>query len=129
MVGEVKFSSPHVFKVILMNTTFAFNKDTHATLANVTADQLATNYGYTQNTKELANMAVTEDDTNDKAYVTWDDATWTASGGSIGPTGAAIIYDDTSSDDTVVGCADFGADYTVTTGTNFTLQNIQIDET
>jgi len=117
------------FKIILMNTTFAFDKDAHATLSDVTADQLATGYGYTQNDKTLANVAVTEDDVNDKGKVTFDDVTWTASGGSIGPTGAAIIYDDTTADDTVVGCIDFGTDYTIPDGSSFQLQNLEVDIT
>jgi hypothetical protein len=115
------------FKIILMNTTFAFDKDAHATLSDVTADQLATGNGYTQDDKTLANVAVTEDDVNDKGKVTFDDVTWTASGGDIGPTGAAIIYDDTAADDTVVGCIDFGTDYTIPNGSSFQLQNLEVD--
>jgi hypothetical protein len=121
--------SSDTIKIILMNTTFAFNKDSHATLADVTADQLATNYGYAQNNKELANKAVTEDDTNDKCSMTCDDVTWTASGGSIGPAGAAIIYDDTTADDTVIGCIDFGTDYTIPDGSSLQLQDIEVDLT
>jgi hypothetical protein len=119
--------SADTIKIILMNTTFAFNKDTHATLANVTADQLATNYGYTQDNKELANKVVTEDDTNDKCSMTCDDVTWTASGGSIGATGAAILYDDTTADDTVIGCIDFGTDYTIPDGSSLQLQDVEVD--
>lgn len=119
--------STDTLKIILMNTTFAFDKDTHATLADVTADQLATGFGYTQNDKTLAGGALVEDDANDKGTYTCDDPVWTASGGSIGPTGAAIIYDDTTGDDTVIGCIDFGTDYTVPDGTNFSIQNIEID--
>jgi hypothetical protein len=119
--------STDTFKIILMNTTFTFDKDAHATLADVTADQLATNYGYTQNDKTLASGAWAEDDVNDKGAYTCDDPVWTASGGSIGPSGSAIVYDDSTADDTVVGCIDFGTDYTIPDGTNFTIENILID--
>ena len=88
--GLIDFDAD-VFKIILMNDTFAFDKDAHATLADVAADQLATANGYTRNDKTLAGVAVTEDDVNDRANVAWDNVTWTASGGSIGPSGAAII--------------------------------------
>jgi hypothetical protein len=115
------------FKAILMNTTFAFNKDTHALLADVTADQLATGNGYTQNSKTLSGVAVTEDDVNDKASTVWADVTWTASGGDIGPTGAAIIYDDTVANDPIVMCIDFGADFTTPDGFSFQLQAPGID--
>lgn len=124
--GLVDHSSA-THKLILMNTTFSFDKDAHATLADVTADQLATGNGYTQNDKVLTNPVVTEDDVNDKSKVTFDDATFTASGGDIGPMGSAIIYLDDTDDDTVVGCIDFGTDYTISNGLSFQFQNIQID--
>jgi hypothetical protein len=116
-----------VFKMILLNTSFAFDKDAHATLADVTADQLATNYGYTQNNKTLSGAAVVESDALDKATCTWADVTWAASGGSIGPSGAAIIYDDTTTDDTVVCCIDFGADFTTPDGFSFQVQAPEVD--
>jgi hypothetical protein len=117
------------FKIILMNTTFAFDKDAHATLADVSADELATNYGYTQQNKTLSGGTLTEDDTGDKAYRTFDSVSWVASGGSIGPTGAAIIYDYTTSDDTIVGCIDFGADFTIPDGSPFQIQSPTISDT
>ena len=86
--------------MILMNNTFAFDKDAHATLANIAADQLATSNGYTRNAKELANKVLAEDDVNDKGKMTCDDVSWTASGGSFGPTGAAVILDFSAIDDT-----------------------------
>lgn len=86
--------------MILMDNTFAFDKDAHATLADIAADQLATSNGYTQNAKELANKVLAEDDANDKGKMTCDDVSWTASGGSFGPTGAAVILDFSAIDDT-----------------------------
>jgi hypothetical protein len=85
--------SADTLKIILMNNTFAFDKDAHATLANIAADQLATLHGYTQNDKALANLVLSEDDVNDKGKMVCDDVSWTASGGAIGPTGAAVILD------------------------------------
>lgn len=124
--GNIDFDA-HTFKIILMNTTFAFDEDAHATLADVSADELATENGYTQQNKQLSNIVVTEDDVNDISDVTWDDVSWTASGGSIGPTGAAIIYDETAADDTVVGCIDFGTDYTVTEGSTIQIQGMGLE--
>ena len=86
--------------MILMNNTYSFDKDTDATLANIAADQLSTGNGYTQNAKELANLYLIEDDANDKGAMTCDDISWTASGGSIGPTGAAVLLDFSALDDT-----------------------------
>jgi len=113
-------------KIILMDDEFAFDKDTHATLANVTASQLATEYGYTKDNKELANFVLAEDDANDKGKMTCDDVSWTGDGGSIGPTGSAILYDDTTADDTVIGCIDYGTDYTVNDGSSFLIKNIEV---
>jgi hypothetical protein len=115
------------FKIILMNTTFAFDKDSHALLADVTADQLSTGNGYTQDSKTLSGVTVTENDITDKATSVWSDVTWTASGGSIGPSGAAIIYDDTVANDPVVMCIDFGADFTTPDGFSFQIQAPEID--
>ena len=121
-------SGGDAFKIILMNTTFAFDKDADATLSDVTADQLGTDYGYTQDTKDCTVASITEDDTNDVARVVFSDVTWTASGGgAIGASGAAIIYDDTTSDDTVVCCIDFGADGTAQDGFNFQITDIVVD--
>ncbi len=116
-----------VLKIILMDDTFVFNEDTHATLADVTASQLATGNGYTQNDKTLASGALTEDDTDDRAEYVCTDVTFTASGGNIGPSGAYIIYDDTTTDDTVICCGEFSSDYTISDGSSLQLQNIQIN--
>jgi hypothetical protein len=116
-----------VFKIVLMNTSFAFDKDAHALLADVTSNQIATGNGYTQNNKTLSGVAITEDDSTDKAKTVWSDVTWTASGGSIGPVGAAIIYDDTAANDPIVMCIDFGADFTTPDGFSFLIQAPGID--
>lgn len=121
--------SADTLKIILMNNTFAFDKDAHATLANVTADQLATLNGYTQDDKVLANKVLSEDDVNDKGKMVCDDVSWTASGGAIGPTGAAIIYDETTADNTVIGCIDYGTDYTIQDGSGFQITDIEIATT
>ncbi len=113
-------------KAILMNDSFAFDKDAHATLADVTADQLATANGYTQNNKALSNKAVAESDVLDQGVMSCDPITWTASTGAIGPTGALILYDDTTADDTVIGCIDFGTDYTIPDGQSLQFTDITI---
>jgi len=69
--GDIDFDAD-TFKIILMNNTFAFDKDADATLADVTADQLATANGYTQDDETLANVVVTEDDANDRANIAWE---------------------------------------------------------
>jgi len=122
---EIDFDNDS-FKIILMDTGFTFDRDAHATYANVSASELATGNGYTQDTKTLsAAPTVTEDDANDRLSVTWDNVTWTAAGGSIGPTPGAIIYDDTTGDNTVVGYIDFGGDQTQADTGVATIANIE----
>jgi len=125
VAGNIDFSSD-VFKAILLNTTFAFDKDSHATLADVSSSQISNGNGYTQNDKTLTGVSILENDTDDKAIISWSDPTWTASGGSIGPFGAMIIYDDTTADDAVVFCVDFGVDYTIPDTGGFEPQGIEI---
>jgi hypothetical protein len=124
-IGNINLSSD-VLKFILMNTSFVFDKDAHATLADVTANQLATGNGYTQDDITLTGGAVSEDDANDRSSYTADNVTVTASGGDIGPTGSAIVYDDTTPDDTVVGCVDYGEDHTIFDGSSLQFQTLEI---
>lgn len=124
-VGAINLDTDSI-KICLMDTGFTFNKDTHAVWSDVSSDELATNYGYTQNTKTLANTALSEDDSNDRMEMTCDDVTWTASGGAIGPTPGAILYSDTSGDNTIIGYLDFDGDQTATEGADFTIAGIKI---
>jgi len=114
------------FKIALMQTGFTFNKDTHHGYANISASELSTANGYTAGGNTLAGVAVTEDDTDDRTEVVWNNTTWTASGGSIGPTPGAIIYDDTVADDPIVGYIDFGGDQTQANGGAATISNIEV---
>jgi len=122
--GDIDFDTDS-FKCCLMASGFTFDVDAHATWANVSASELATGNGYTQNTKVLpASPVITEDDANNRSNVAWDNVSWTASGGSIGPTPGAIVYDDTTADDTVVGFLDFITERTATDGGTFVISNI-----
>lgn len=113
--------SADAFKIILMQSAFVYNKDTHALYADVIGSELATANGYTQGAKALAGVAVTEDDVDDRCEVLWNNVTWTAVGGAIGPASGAIIYDDTVANDPIVGYLDFGADYTQPDGGTATI--------
>jgi hypothetical protein len=97
--------------------------------SNVTVtsnDEIAGGYGYSADTKVLTGQAVAEDDTNDRSEMTCDSITWNASGGSIGPTPGAILYDDDSSDDTIIGYLNFDGDQTVPDSSAFTLSNVKV---
>lgn len=113
-------------KVILMATGFTFNEDNHATYSDVSASELVAGYGYLQNNKTLSGATFTEDDANNQAILSSTAPSWTASGGSIGPSPGAILYDDTTSDDTIIGYVDFGTDKTATDGTFFSISPLTI---
>lgn len=126
--GAINFSSDS-FKIILMASGFTFNPDTHHGYADVSASELATGNGYTRNTKTLAGVAVTEDDTDDRTEITWTNVTWTASGGAIGPTPGAIIFDDTVTTptaDPIIGYIDFGGEQTQDNGGTATISNVEL---
>ncbi len=79
--------------------------------------------GYTAYTQTTGAVTVAEDDVNHYTTATFPTVAWTASGGSIGPTGNALLIDDTTADKTIIGCFVFGADQTATTGTQLTISN------
>jgi hypothetical protein len=130
--GAINFGSDS-FKIILMDTGFTFDEDAHEAYADVSASELGTGFGYTQNTKTLTGVTVTENDVNDRCEITCNDVIWTAAGGDIGPTPGAIIFDDTVTvsgdvpDDPIIGYIDFGSEVTQASGGSFTIMNIQID--
>ena len=116
------------FKIILMASGFTYDKDAHEDYADVSGSELAAGNGYTTGGNTLGGVAVTEDDTDDRTEITWNNTTWTASGGSIGPTPGAIIYDDTvaSPADPIVGYIDFGGEKTQADGGIATIANPEV---
>ena len=122
---EIDFKNDS-FVIVLLNDEFVFNKDSHATLSDITASQLATNYGYTKDSKALSSVSVTEDDTDDASIVTWADVEWIANGGTIGPSAAACIVDTTTGDDTVVLCIEFGEATSALDGYHFKITDIEL---
>lgn len=94
------------FIIILMNSSHVFTA-TNTAKADINANQIATAFGYTQDTKALATVTMTE---TPAGRATWDaaDVTWTASGGAIAATDA-VIYDDTATSplDALITSIDF----------------------
>ena len=115
-LGEHDLNATDTILICLMKTTFTFNPATHSTYADISADEIATGYGYTQKTKVLT-TGVTETATG--ATVSSNNPSWTASGGDLPAVGSAIVINDSHTNDTVICCIDFGADYTTADGTVF----------
>ena len=126
--GNIDFDSD-TFKMALMNTAFSFDKDSHPDYVSVSGSELGAGNGYDVGGKTMTGVSLQEDDNNDRGRVTWSNVQWDATGGQIGPTGAAILYDDTSADKTVIGCIDFDTDYTISDGSSLQLQNIAVNNT
>src|SRR3569623_1469733 len=87
---EVTFTSLKV-KLLDNTATFSASQTTVASVDGSGAKEVSGN-GWTTGGITLANVAVTQVTTND-AMLDADDVAVTASGGSIGPAYAALVYD------------------------------------
>lgn len=104
------------YKVMLCSAaTFSAANET---LASITKTEVSGN-GYTAGGATLANVAVTTTTTNDATFDA-DDATWTASGGSI-TASYAILYNATDSGSPPLAFIDFGGSESAGNGTQFRL--------
>lgn len=102
------------FIVILLNNSHSFNT-AHNELSEITANQLATTGGYTQDNKSLASPGVTQ-----TTAVKWDatDTAWTS---ATFTAYYAAIYDDDVGSDPLICTIDFSGAQQVVAGT-FTIQ-------
>ena len=123
--GAVDFDA-HTFKAIAMKEGFVFNPATHDLYADVSASEQTTGYGYTAGGVTLTGVSIAQNDTDARADITWNNITWTASGGDVGPLAGVIIYDDTITGDPIVGYIDFGGAYTVADGGTATVANVKV---
>lgn len=123
--GAVDFDGD-TFKAIAMKEGFVFNPATHDLYADVSASEQATGYGYTAGGVTLTGVSIVQNDTAARADITWNNITWTASGGDVGPLAGVIIYDDTVTNDPIVGYINFGGSYTVADGGTATVANVKV---
>lgn len=109
LMNKVLDLEADVIIVILLDDSHAFTT-THNNLTDVTANELPTAGGYTQQDKELAGKAVTQG-----ASTKWDgtDVEWTSATFSAWH---AILYDETAAND-LIGSIDFGGEKSVSAGT------------
>ena len=126
--GEIDFDTDS-FIVILMGSGFGYNRAAHHKYADVSADELITGNGYTQKTKVLTGVSIARDDALYKVVVKWNNPSWVASGGPIGPVCGAFILDDTHVDDPLVQYIDFSGDGTEPDGGTFTITNPRLELT
>lgn len=120
----LKQTEGHTYKIILMQTGFVYNKDTHSLLSDVSASELTTGNGYTAGGKTLANITVTKDNDTDKGILAADDVSWTASGGILATAGC-IVYNDTMTDDPVAFFMDAEGTISSPDGITLDIKNIR----
>ncbi len=114
--GTIDLDS-HSLKVILLTSSHSFNA-AHTQLSDVTANQLPTGSGYTQNAKVLSSVTLTQSG----GTITFDaaDVSWTASGGDI-TASYAIVYDDDAAGDLLLFQVAFSAEESAGTSTDFNI--------
>lgn len=115
LMNKVYDLEADTLKIILLNNSHSFNAD-HDGYSAVSANELSTAGGYTQNSKTLASGTVTVDDTDDEGVFDAADVAWTSASFTAYH---AVIFDDTptSPADPLVCSIDFGGAQTVTAGT------------
>lgn len=120
--------STDTFKARLMTTGYVFNRATHTRWADVSASELANGNGYTTGGVSLSGVSVTMDTTLHKAIVTWANPSWTASGGTIGPSAGCMVIDDTVADDPIVLYIPFSPEQSQADGGVFTVANVEYQQ-
>lgn len=108
------------FKVALLDSGYT-PSGSHSQWSDVSGDEIANGSGYTTGGAELT--GVTWSQTGGVATFDSDNFVWTASGGAISAR-YAVIYDDTSSGDKLIGyylLDTAPADVTATDGNTFTV--------
>jgi hypothetical protein len=102
-------------KVLLTNTAPSLSNTVKADISG----ELSTANGYTAGG---ATITITSSAQSSGLYtLIASDVTWTASGGSIGPFRYAVIYNDTATNDELIGYIDYGYSVTVASGQTFTI--------
>jgi hypothetical protein len=100
-------------KVVLSNSAPAA---ANTVLADIT--QISNGNGYTTGGATATQTASSQSSGTYKLVCS--DVTWTASGGSIGPFRYVVLYNDTASNDELIGYYDYGTTLTITNGNAFT---------
>lgn len=110
--------SADTFKAVLSNVAPNFQTDDE--LADIT--QIANGNGYTTGGVTLASVTFAETGAGTGIWRwTCADFSWTASGGTMATFRYIVIYDDTSTNDKLIGGVDYGSTVSLTIGNVFTV--------
>jgi hypothetical protein len=102
-------------KVLLTNTAPSATNGVKADLTEISAGN-----GYTAGGNS-ASVTSSSQTSGTYKLVLGDPATWTATGGTIGPFRYSVLYNDTATDDDLIGWWDYGSSVTLNAGETFTL--------
>jgi hypothetical protein len=100
-------------KVLLTNTAPVATNSVKADLTEISGGNGYTAGGNTASVTSSAQSSGTY------KLVLGDPASWTASGGSIGPFRYAVLYNDTAASDELIGWWDYGSSITLAAGESF----------
>ena len=106
----------HTFKIYLTNATP--NVSTNAIKADLT--EISAGSGYTAGGNTCAFVS-SEQTSGVLKFILGNPATWTASGGTIGPFRYAVLYNDTSASDSLIQYWDYGSNLTMAIGESFSI--------
>jgi hypothetical protein len=117
VANKVHALQSDTLKVMLCNTAPVATNSVKADLTEITAAN-----GYTAGGNAAAYSSDGQTSGTYKLVLS-DPATWTASGGSIGPFRYAVLYNDTptSPADPLIGFWDYGSSVTLAAGETFTV--------
>lgn len=101
-------------KIVLTNTA---PNATDTQLSQIT--QIANGNGYTTGGAQAVQSSSAQSAGTYKLVAA--DVTWTASAGSFGPFRYAVLYNDTATNDELIGYWDYGTNLTITSGNSFTV--------
>lgn len=119
-----------VYKMLLMKPGFIFDQDNHHDYADVIADELDNGNGYTTGGITLTGISISINDTSDRVEVTFNNAQWNASGGTLQASGAIIYNDSTATGsgddytDAIVSYKDAGGTLSAVDGTPIIVSSI-----
>jgi hypothetical protein len=102
-------------KAVLTNTAPQGNDDT---LGDIT--EIANGNGYTTGGVTVSQSSSSQTSGTYKLVVT-DPTPWTASGGTIGPFRYVVLYNDTATNNELIGYWDYGSSITLNAGESFTV--------
>ncbi len=113
--------SSHACKVMLTNTAPVATNSIKSDLTEIAAGN-----GYTAGGNAATLVSWSQSSGTAKLILS-DPATWTASGGSIGPFRYVVVYNSTATNSPLIGYWDYGSSITLASGETFTADLDQVN--